>query len=155
MNFLESIVKETRENYVSATIDLLRKVDRPKILLWFSSRSPSYPDAYPKPAVRAMLSSLDALSAGKAKLMTRYGDRILSRLFGGFPQLVNAEMIDELKRHVDGYVECVTDVGMPQRLVDLRGNFAGWNRYYPSPEMHAHVAAKLQPVCRALLARCE
>jgi hypothetical protein len=88
-------------------------------------------------------------------------------MFGEFPQLVDERMVDDLRRHVDGYASCVTSRGSPQPLFDkdtgepvqVRPADAGtgedpsatWthNLYYPSPEMHEDAArALLEPALR-------
>jgi hypothetical protein len=84
------------------------------------------------------------------------------------PQLVNREMVDEIRRHADDYVECVSSRGLPRKLLDRNGrpvavarNYNLWrperpqryfeDSYYPSPEMHEEAAAALMPACRRLL----
>lgn len=118
----KQIVKETRENYVRHFIELLNLLEVPKILFWFSERSPCYHESYED----------------------------VRRLFGKFPQLVNGEMIERIKPFAGHYVECVSDDGMPQPLISrFTGRPAGkvksillgvtekkYNTYYPSPEMH-------------------
>ena len=61
----------------------------------------------------------------------------------------------------DAYVECVTDVGLPQDLtVDGRtvlyrpsGAPIEQNREFPSPEMHQAASEALMPEVRRLLGR--
>ena len=73
-----------------------------------------------------------------------------------------------LSREATHYVECVSSRGSPQPLIDRftgrpttidtsddRPDFTDvWthNAYYPSPEMHQDAAARLEPLCRRLLA---
>jgi hypothetical protein len=88
----------------------------------------------------------------------------VSTLLGGFPHLVNREMLEMIKNEANDYVHCVTDRGIPQRLIsrftgkptqvdpgrlrkDLGGPHWTHNFYYPSPEMHEEAAALLAPVC--------
>ena len=136
---IAEVVAETRANYVASMKKLLDAIKPPKILFWFSVRTPKYDERHEPPAWR---------------------------LFGEFPQLVNAEMVAELRGHADRYVECVSRNGLPQNIVDRNGApaeflshmksptepvMSGENTYYPSPEMHVEAAALLAPVCRMLL----
>jgi hypothetical protein len=113
---------------------LLSCIKVPKILLWLASRPPRYAQGWDS----------------------------LAKLFGEFPQLVNAEMVAEVRSYCEHYVECVTKRGIPQPLID---RFTGapttvsdpwsstpWvkNWYYPSPEMHEDAASALGPVCQLL-----
>lgn len=125
---ISAVLHETRNNWVREYIELLDRITVPKILLWFSVRTPEY----------------------SAELNNVHD------FFGEFPQLVNREMINLIKVSADDYIECVTDAGMPQKLIsqytgqpvtinkraDLGGNKKSYNDYYPSPEMH-DVAAKI------------
>jgi len=135
------IIAETRANYVAAMTRLLRQVSPPKVLLWFSVRSPDYVEILDGPVWRA---------------------------FGAFPQFVNRLMVEQLAIHADACVECVSSRGLPQKIVDRDGLPSYFvapegfstnmvrkteNNYYPSPEMHEDAAARLVPVCRELLAR--
>ncbi len=128
------VVEETRRSWCASYARLLSSIEVPKVLLWLASRNPSYVQGW----------------------------NGISELFGAFPQLVNADMVNEVRRCSGSYVECVTKRGMPQVLVD---RFTGapttvsdpwtsepWvkNWYYPSPEMHEDAANALEPVCRAL-----
>ncbi len=135
------LVEETRRDWLEQTIGLLEEIPAPVILLYFSRRRPAY---------RELGSSVRTL-------------------FGDFPQLVNAGMVEEVARHADAYVECVSRRGRRQRLVDrftgrptavemarsAADRAAPWKRnwYYPSPEMHQEAASLLEPACRALLGR--
>lgn len=132
------IIDETRENYVLAMAELLNAIKPPKILFWFSMRSPEYSEQLSLP---------------------------VWRLWGEFPQLVNRTMIEQLRDLADIYIECVSRRGSPQPLFDRSGNptsFRGFspsptqavmqnqNCYYPSPEMHEDAATLLIPACRDL-----
>ena len=132
------IVAETRENYVDEMTRLLHAIEPPKILLWFSVRSPDYEDRWELP---------------------------LWRMWREFPHLVNREMVNRLRAHSNRYVECISRRGLPQPLFDRSGqptSFQSYslpggpqirkteNNYYPSPEMHEDAAALLMPACREL-----
>ena len=135
---VQKIVTETRNNWVNNYKQLLTKIKVPKILFWFSKREPDYRERYSS----------------------------LAKLFGEFPQLVNAEMVDEIKSLCDDYVECLSDRGSPQLLIDRftgepttidlatdpeRPDISGiWthNTYYPSPEMQIDAANVLESACR-------
>jgi hypothetical protein len=135
-----AIVAETRENWVKSYSELLEAIRVPKILFWFSTRSPDYEESYS-------------------------GD--IYAFFGEFPQLVNRAMVERIKPFADEYVECVSSRGLPQRLIsrftgkpisirhraDLGGGWQEYNPYYPSPEMHAEAAGSLLEACRAVSAR--
>ena len=129
--FLKKIIAQTRENWIRSCHDLLAQITVPKVLFWFSSRSPDYRESL-------------------------FGD--LNALFGEFPQLVNADMMRRIRDEADGYVECISRRGLPQAL---RSRFTGrrvtvtdpwggtWekNWYYPSPLMHKKAARALYEVC--------
>jgi len=133
------VVEETRRAWVESYRRLLARIDVPAILFWFSRRHPAYVAS----------------------------PRSVSSLFGAFPQLVNSEMVAEVRGLCDYYVECVTERGSPQPLMSRftgkpvtvdpaldRPDFAGppWthNRYYPSPEMHVDAAEALHSLCASL-----
>lgn len=125
---ISTILHETRNNWVQDYLELLSTIKVPKVLFWFSVRPPKY---------SAQLDNVHDF-------------------FGDFPQMVNQEMVDLIKSDADDYIECVTNAGMPQKLIskktgepvtinkraDLGGNTKAFNDYYPSPEMH-DVAAKM------------
>jgi hypothetical protein len=131
------LVKETRENYLSRMIELLDKITVPKILLWFSERSPNYIE-----------------NCANAK-----------ELFGKYPQLVNQAMVQKLIPFADKYVEIISNEGMPQKLVSrftgeiptvcIKGMHKKkrFNNYYPSPEMHIKAFEGLFQVCNSLLSK--
>ncbi len=133
----ERLVAETRANWLANFHALLDAIQVPTVLFWYSKRAPDYTEQY----------------------------RDVNLLLGEFPQLVNREMVDSLRRRSDEYVECITGRGSPQPLVsrhtgqpcevDLskdRADFAGlkWtqNAYYPSPEMHEDAAEALAECLR-------
>ena len=138
---VKKIIDETRSNWSENYRQLLAKISIPKILLWFSKRKPHYRERYSS----------------------------LAKLFGEFPQLVNGSMVNEIKELCDDYVECISDRGSPQLLIDRftgkpttinlavdpdRHDVSGiWthNTYYPSPEMQIDSANLLEPVCKKYL----
>ena len=132
------IVEETRRGWIDSHRTLLARIKVPTIFFWYSTRPPEYEE----------------------------GSKDLESLFGDFPQLVNAEMVNEVRELCDHYVECRSDRGSPQPLhsrftgerisVDPardRPDFADmglWsnNFYYPSPEMHEDAAEALGETCK-------
>ena len=126
-------VKETRRDYIYQMLALIRSVNVPKILFYFSIRRPE--DLPGK------------LTASP------------------FPQFLTRWMIEEMAGFCDEYVECISNVGLPQKLYDKNGNPTTvsrppWdlknppmsqNTYYPSPEMHVEAANALEPYCRTFL----
>lgn len=145
------IMRESRRNWLHQYVDLFNAIAVPKVLLWFSKRRPFY--------------------------IPSYHER--KALFGAFPHMVDRKMVRRIKSFADYYVECVTERGMPQVLIDrftglptsidlsadvkrARNNdtddlrlYSGiWqaNRYYPSPEMHVDAANALFESCARMLA---
>jgi len=139
-NYVEKIVTETRENWIKHQIELLKVIKIPTILLWFSIRPTDYKEIY--------------LCKQLAYFSLLFGQTKASNLlFGGFPQLINSAMIEQVKKYSNEYVECISSRGFPQRLInrfsgkptkiDTAAAGAGiksrqwkYNKYYPSPEMH-------------------
>lgn len=129
---ISSVLHETRNNWVAQYLELLESITAPKLLLWISVRPPEY----------------------SARL-----DNVHD-FFGDFPQLVNREMVELIRMGADGYIECVSSEGLPQKLYsrhtgkrtaiqkrqDLGGTRKAFNDYYPSPEMHM-LAAKMVLAC--------
>jgi len=76
-----------------------------------------------------------------------------------YPHFIDRSMIDAVKSIADGYVECTTDVGLPQDLtVDGKtvlfrrsGEPISQNHDFPSPEMHKAAAEALAPELRQIL----
>ena len=136
--FVKKIVAETRQNWVNNYIKLLQAIKVPKILFWFSIRSPeNYRENYQN----------------------------VYKLFGSFPQLVNSMMIKQVKKYSDDYVECISTRGRSQLMIsrftgkpapidlireDLRRlcGIQRHNKYYPSPEMHVDAARALEKMCK-------
>ncbi len=135
------LVRETQDDWVNSFRELLDATRAPKLLFWFSRRTPRFRPRY----------------------------HSLRALLGEFPQLVDERMVAAVRAHADSYVECVSARGSPQRLVDPSGAPATvkpadagtgereaevWthNAYYPSPQMHEDAARALAPAVRALVA---
>jgi uncharacterized protein DUF6473 len=139
IQWVKSIIVETRANWITSYQQLLSQIRVPVMLFWFSVREPEY--------------------------LEKYDD--VEGLLGRFPHLVNREMVEIVRSQCDAYVQCVTDRGLPQRLrsrftgrpapVPVRADLGRWwqaeNRYYPSPEMHCEAADLLEAACRRFLDR--
>ena len=142
---IEKLVVETQERWCHEMVTLLDSIKVPKLLFWFSTRTPRYTPFY----LHARL------------------------IFGSFPQLVNEKMIERIKPSADGYLECVTRRGIPytvksrwnNKIVqidprrdrpDLGVNLLGipwthrYQTYYPSPQMHEDAAATLLPALKRM-----
>ncbi|MEL6554336.1 MAG: DUF6473 family protein [Cyanobacteria bacterium J06621_11] len=136
-----ALVTETRAAYMQEFSKLLAKITVPKVLVWFSRRSPDYEEGY------------DNLFA----------------LLSGFPHLVNRPMVETLKPLCDTYVEHVDSTGLPQPLISrftqqpveitrprdykkgkiqLKSSQLRENNYYASPQMHRALAKKLVTACQ-------
>ena len=148
-NFIKELIKETRQNYTQEMIELLNLIKVPKILLWFSVRSPHYQETYHKSLRHRLSEFVEKISNNRFGIWRRRN--VLTSVLGEFPQLVNQEMIEQIKPYSDFYLECITKVGLPQRLIDFEGKKVGINRYYPSPQMHIKVAERLYPICQKTL----
>lgn len=139
------LVAETRLRYLRTFIYLLKQIKVPKVLVWFSQRSPDYTESYESPY----------------------------QLLSGFPQLVNQAMVNELRSRCDVYVEHISSEGLPQPFIsrhtqqpvsivrprDYQGgkiqltpSTLSQNQYYPSPEMHQSLTQKLVPACQPFVA---
>lgn len=153
--FMENLVKEIRANYVSATIELLKAIRPPKVLLWLSTRTPEYKEIYGLTSSQKFRKDfstfLEQLSNGKVGFFRRYQETYVNNLLSEFPHLVNREMIEAIKPHGDYYVELVSQTGLPQMLRDFQGNIVGKDNYYPSPEMHQQASELLNPICQSIL----
>ena len=122
---IAKVVRETRKRYSEEMFELLRLIGVPKILLWLSQRTPDYKE----------------------------NTKSVHDLFGGYPQLVNQSVIQDLIPLCDDYVEVVSSQGLHQKLINYATgkpvNVFPWakvpnqNDYYPSPEMHEIVYKKL------------
>ncbi|MCU0867115.1 MAG: DUF6473 family protein [Planctomycetes bacterium] len=137
---VRALVTATQADWRQQFQALLAATAPPKLLLWFSRRRPEYRPRY----------------------------HSLAALFGEFPQLVDRAMVEALRPHAQGYVECVTTRGSPELLRDRRTGepcrvqpaaagtgepaTAAWthNAYYPSAAMHEDAAAALLGPAQAL-----
>lgn len=134
---LRRLVPEVQAAWLASGRELFARIEVPTVLLWFSKRAPDYRQRY-------------------ATAVTTLGE---------FPQLVNREMIETLRRDAGLYAEAVTRRGSPQPLVsrftgqpatvtpaadrpDLGAVTWHANAYYPSPEMHEDAAAALLAALR-------
>lgn len=135
---VEQLVSETRKNWHSEMKELLNSIKIPTILFWFSHRVPKYQEEY----------------------------KNVSKLFGyGSPQLINENMIDNIKPYADYYVESISDDGLPQKLYnrftkeeatvtgreDLGSKKLAHNYYYASPKMHEKAFKNILPTCQKLV----
>ena len=125
------VVNEMKNAWIGRTQTLLTSLHAKTLLFWFSQRAPDDPPTDP-------------------------GDPA-----GDYPAFVDKAMVDTVAGSADAYVECVTDVGLPQDLtVDGRtvlyrpsGAPIEQNREFPSPEMHQAASEALMPEVRRLLGR--
>jgi hypothetical protein len=130
---LREAIIETRANWMVEMGRLFERIVIPKVLFWFSVRTPAYIEKF---------SNLDAL-------------------FGEYPQFVTEEMVGALGVEADGFVQCVSRSGMPYALRDAKSRepvrVFPWqqdpsvNYYYPSAEMHTEAADSLAPILRRLM----
>jgi LPS sulfotransferase NodH len=121
----QSILIEQRGVWLDKMMALIKQINRPIVLLYYS---------HFKPPQKLVFDSFDQLWK--------------------FPQLIDKTLIDVVKAKTDAYFEYFSNIGMPQKLVGEEGstasvkmgindNTTNLNRYYPSPEMHAELAEKL------------
>jgi len=132
---LNKLVEESRRDYIYQMLSLIRSVNVPKILFYFSTHKPE---------------DLPGKFTGSP-----------------FPHFITRRMVEEMAEFCDEYVECVSRIGLPQKILDKDGNPSAvtrppWdgihqpmsqNDYYPSPEMHAAAKKALEPICRIFLDR--
>lgn len=148
---IRRIITETRDNYVRSTTSFLDHIRVPKLLFWFSVRSPDYhnnvfPPYFNRPIIETTETILNVPEPWQ--------------FMGPYPHLVDRCIVEKLRTHSDAYVECVSRAGIPQTLWKAHQPIDGAqlldgvlvNHYYPSPEMHAKVAELLAPVCSRYLA---
>jgi LPS sulfotransferase NodH len=126
---IESIIKETQQDYVNSFIHLLSRIHVPKILLWMSDRDPAveYPsyrlNSFPQFVTKGMFEDLCPYADESVAIVSQTG----------VPQQLwqTADVIDGTTLE-DGWL---------------------YNYYYPTPQMHAEAANLLEPVCRRLTGR--
>tara|TARA_A100001037_G_scaffold106674_1_gene96930 strand:+ start:4750 stop:6858 length:2109 start_codon:yes stop_codon:yes gene_type:complete len=141
---IQELVNETRKSYIATYVKLFKRIEVPKILFYFSTRTPDY----------------------EIELNSQ-----VNNLFGEFPQLVNLDVVNELRKHCEYYVESVTSRGSPAILKNrftgepindyIDYGFRSWKKYYgfkidpyyPSPEMHEDATEKLLPVCNQVIVK--
>ena len=137
-DLIREIVQQTKYSWLKNTTSLLERIDVPKCLFWFSTRSPEYKMNFDK----------------------------VKSLLGEFPHLVDTSLINTVKPLADNYVECVSNRGLPQKLyakntqdtveityalgLGAKAKKSEYNRYYPSPEMHVDAADALLSACLKL-----
>ncbi len=154
--FVEELFLENSKNYVNAMIELLGKITPPKVLFWFSVRSPDQFRLLSKVELRQVRLSR-RLEGHPLAIKIMYKLKIFKvprqpqPILGAFPQLVTGEMVRKISSHCDAYVECITNEGLPQKLMNSTNESARINRYYPSPEMHRKAASQLLGICHELL----
>ena len=122
---IEEIISETRANWIEEYKKLRERIKVPAILLYISNRQPEY------------------------KMATD----TISGLFGGFPQLVNQECLDEVGIYFDSIVVSVSNEGVPSPLtsrftgrptkVQRDRHLMQKNNYYPNQYQHLDAAHKL------------
>lgn len=137
LDLVRKIVQETRYSWLRNTTTLLERIQPKTCLLWFSERKPEYKTSF----------------------------NSVQSLFSKFPQLVDESLMDAVKVIPSDYVECVSSIGLPQKLVKQNSQIAAqvsygygdkvktseYNKYYPSPEMHVEAAKLLLPICEKLV----
>lgn len=135
LEYIESIINEIRNQWLDAYLQLFEMIKVPVVLFWFSTREPDYPINYRAPG----------------------------KLLGKFPQLVNGFMMDQIKDKAEKYVECISQIGLPEKLInrhtkepvniynEMTKRTINENKYYPSTQMHREAAELLTPVCKSLL----
>ena len=128
------ILGEIRANWTKEMLQLLGAIKVPKVLLWFSKRSPD-----------------------DRETLQQY-----KRSVGIFPHFVTRRMIDDIRPYAEAYVEVTTNRGLPNTLINrFTGETAypklgnkrvpsAQNTYYPSPEMHEDVFEALRDPVEAL-----
>jgi Domain of unknown function (DUF6473)/Sulfotransferase family len=130
---MREAINETRAHWLAEMGNLLDRIVVPKLLFWFSVRTPAYVEGF---------NDVDAL-------------------LGDYPQFVTDEMIEKLKPKVQAYIECVGKQGLPNALRDAKSGEPvavfpwqpkpSFNYYYPSAEMHVAAAEVLAPALRGLV----
>ena len=149
--FMSNLIRETRQNYLNATLDLLKLITVPKILLWFSVRTPDEAEKLSR------WNFVVKRASNQSNLIKKVCQHIpllkpyTNPPVGIFPHFVNREMIEAMKSASDFVVECSSSVGLPQLMRNSAGKVVREDNYYPSPEMHQQAAKLLLPVCQKIL----
>jgi hypothetical protein len=123
---IKRAIRESRENYVKRYIGLLRKVAKPKILLWLSVRSPDEGEdspVFPHFIDRKAVAAIGDFASSYVECVS---DRGLPQRLWEAAESIAGAYVD------DGHL---------------------MNNYYPSPEMHVDAANLLVPACRQLVGR--
>lgn len=127
---LSSIRKQLLNSYRQDALRLIREIQRPVIVLWFSQRTM---DAISKPA------AIDCVNAWDC----------------GFPHFVDRETAEAIRDSAEALVEVVSKRGIPSQLRSKKtgelvpisgGAEPHLNHYYPSPEMHVDAASAIADV---------
>jgi len=144
------LVAESQASWLESMRRLRAAITVPVAFLWFSQQKPA------APAWQELLAEVGRPPAAE----------LVHRMFGAFPQLVNAAMADEAAAMCTAAVNCVSERGMGAPLISrLTGKpidaadygtrgveyvalATGRNDYYPSAEMHEDAAAALLGVVR-------
>jgi Domain of unknown function (DUF6473) len=85
---VRALVEEIRAAWVESYVQLIESISVPVVLFWFSKRESEY--------------ALNFKNVGNT--------------LGEYPQLINREMVEEIRGHCEGYVECVSLPGVRQGL---------------------------------------
>ena len=144
------LVAESQANWLESMRRLRAAITVPVVFLWFSqgrAAAPAWPEL------------LAEVGRGPAV-------ELVHRMYGAFPQLVDAAIANEAAAMCTAAVNCVSERGMGAPLVnrqtgkpinpaDYSGRAVeyvalatGRNDYYPSQEMHEDAAAALLEVVR-------
>lgn len=131
---LAEIREQTQDRYVAEYRELAERITVPKILLYFSVRTP-----------------------GKLEVCGNLG-----QYWGAFPHFVDTDVLARIKGFFTDYVEVVSNRGMPQTIINkFTGEevllwdeasfpnirYRSHNLYYPSPQMQLDAAlATLEPL---------
>jgi hypothetical protein len=136
-------VAQSRNSWISGSLDLIARIKVPIIMFWFSQRPIDVPE-----------------SASSEK---GFG------LMGGYPHLIDRSTLDAVRVHCDAYAECFSErdfvfpfvnrfTGEPGVKIDNakvgedKSSSLVWteNHYYPSPEMHEDAVPPLMEAIRSL-----
>ncbi|MBY8977577.1 hypothetical protein KHP62_17315 [Rhodobacteraceae bacterium NNCM2] len=121
-NRFRLVHNEIRNAWIGRMQRLMNEIDRPKILLWFADHAPPERD----------------------EVQITHGG-------GRHPAFVDGAMIDAVEGNRDAYVECASNIGLPQDLTrdgqpvlfQPTGRAIARNTKLPSPQMHDRAAEAL------------